>query len=334
MSQDPFDDLGRQLVAAAARTRSTWWRRAPRRGIAVALCGVSVAGTATAAVVVTQDGAPSAPAAGPLAAAPGVAPRSRTYEITVAPDLRAGAVGWCYDLQLRTAGRTTGSSSGCGPAWTAAMPLYGGGTTTVAGGVLEYAVVPPDVATVVFAGNRRIAPRPERSLPYDWEIAVLARPKSAAGSRPRLTRPTVRDAAGKVLPQRLDTYARGAPVRRLAGRPEFLEQTADGPALCKTSGKPRGFRVASAAVATGRPKVPELRNPAFLTCAATVLRKGRTRLNVAVLLNAENPAGTAAPLPEVPRWSTRRIGRAWLVVAGGSVGQRRATLAATRVEIP
>jgi len=54
---------------------------------------------------------------------------------------------------------------------------------------------------------------------------------------------------------------------------------------------------------------------------------GRTRLRAAILRDAENPAARAAPLPRTPGLSGRRLGPAWLVVAGGNTAERRRLLA-------
>ena len=65
--------------------------------------------------------------------------------------------------------------------------------------------------------------------------------------------------------------------------------------------------------------------PAFLSCATTVIYDGKRRYRAAVLLDANRLRARAPALPATPRFmSGRRVGDAWLVVFGGTSARERA----------
>ncbi len=317
MSPDPFDDLRAELVRAATRQRTPRLRVVGRRRTAVlGLAVLAVGGTATAAVV-TRTAEESAPLTATLPASPSV----RGYAISIGPDLRAGAVGWCTVTRFTAGGRPTVTGSGCGGAAGAGSGFVAGGFATFGEGVLRQAIVTRRVAAVVFPGNRRVVPRADPRLPFGWRAAVLYQSRGRFDpSRPSFE--TYEGADGRPIPRPTAQamFSRGVRSRKVT--------TARPAARCVIGATP-GFRVVDARVAVGAPKVPELEDPAFASCGRTVLRAGedRTRFDVAILRDAEDPAARAAPLPRTPGLSGRRLGPAWLVVAGGTAAERQRLLA-------
>ncbi len=316
---DPFDALRTELVGAAARQRASRRRVVGRRRTAaLGLAVLAAGGTATAAVV-TGTAEDSAPLTATLASSPS----SRAYAISIGPDLRAGAVGWCTVTRYTARGRSTGAGTGCGGAAGAGSGFVAGGFGTFGGGVLRQAIVTRRVAAVVFPGNRRIVPRADPRLPFGWRAAVLYEP----GSRFDPTRPAFEayegvDGRSIPGPAAQHVFSHGTASRKV---------TTARPAGRCVIGTARGLRVVKARVAVGVPTVPRLEDPAFFTCAETVFRRregGRTRLRAAILRDAEDPAARAAALPRAPGLSGRRLGPGWLVVAGGTAAERRRLLAA------
>ena len=92
----------------------------------------------------------------------------------------------------------------------------------------------------------------------------------------------------------------------------------------------RGLRPVSANLLTEFPtRSLGLAEPAFLSCATTVIYDGKRRFRAAVLLDANHPGAEAPSLPATPRFlSGRRVGDAWLVVFGGASAQERARVLA------
>ncbi len=318
MTPDPFDDLRTELVrAAAGRSAPRAWRRR-RHAATLGLAVLAVGGTATAAVV-SQTAEPSAPLAARLQAGAS----ARSYAISIAPDLRAGAVGWCTTVRFTSDGRPTGFAADCGGAAAGGVPSVAGAFGVAGRGLLRQEIVTRRVAVVVFPGNRRVVPRAEPRLPFGWRAAILYEPSARYDPR-RPDFASFEDARGRPIanPFSQSRFARGARSRKVTGAQ---------PATRCVIGAAAGFRVVHARVAVGKPRVPRLEDPAFGSCARTVFRRRggrRTSLNAAILRDAERPAARAATLPPTPGLLGRRLGPAWLVVSGGTTADRRELLAA------
>lgn len=330
LEQDLVDAARRQSRArrAAAGIRR---RRVPGRGLAIALCALLVAGTATAAVIGLRT-EPTKPLAGPIDDAN---PSARAYAISLVPDLRAGQAGWCGVMRLTKQGRLVSSGAGCGPLRAA------GGSQIVGGGIygrreeIAYAVVTENVAAVRFAKRTVVATRSDPRLPHGWRYAVAvlpAKPPPApappAGSNARTTAPAPvptrpfvpvsLDADGNELAATTpaDDRSRGARSRPV---------TRADPARRCVIGRADGYIAGYRRVALGSPRVPRrIEGRGFTTCAVTVFHTEERRggLKAAILLDAHDPSVRAAPLPRTPGLSGRRLGPGWLVVYGGSASQR------------
>jgi hypothetical protein len=343
---DPFDLLRDQLIRAASPRRR-------RRGTGLAFLAASLVlsgSAAAAAVTLTRNDERSAPLSGTFAAPSatpvpraGVAPpsaavtpvprtappsavatpvprRSETapapaatpvpaatrYVLEVMPDLTAGQAGWCAGVTLRS-GREVVGGRGCGPAARPGANLLVGGALAGTNG-LGYAVVGPEVARVDFGDGRRIVPRPDAGVPTGWRAAV---------ANTGALNITLFDHSGR----RVSSETHGD---RLHLRTRKVSPTRPPDAPCAIT--VRGLRPVSASLLTQFPETSlRLAEPAFLSCATTVVYDGEKRYRAAVLLDANHPGARAPDLPATPRvMSGRRIGNAWLVVFGGTSARERA----------
>lgn len=355
---DFIDGVERDLVDAATRRAhqrrsalTRFRRRAPRRGLAIAIVALLAAGSATAAVVTLTAAEPSRPLAG---AVDDAKPSVRSYAITLLPSLQTGQAGWCTILRLSSGGEPTSGGMGCGPARAA------GGNMIAAGGAfgprqnIEYVVATSNTRAVRFSDGQLVATRSDPTLPYRWRYAVAITagqpqpsvtppatatiPRTGRGantsraqatprpntppSRPPMSAPVLLDAHGRELASttRADNHARGARTRRV---------TQTQPAERCIIGTARGYRISTARVALGEARVaPRLQGRAFFTCARTIFRnpRSRTTLNAMILLDARHPQHRAAALPPTPALSGRQLGTGWLAIYGGNAEQRNALL--------
>jgi hypothetical protein len=313
-----------------------------RRGLAVALAGLLVAGTAAAAVV-SLDAEPSKPLAGPVKTS---APNARAYAISLLPEFRAGNAGWCSSLRFSTGGRTTSSGMGCGPARAAGGNMIAGGGVQFSRDNVQYVIATARVRAVRFGDDGPVvATETDPALPYDWRyaVAVVRRPrvdvapplpgkrspKSSAGLSKALQRavlrsqPVLLDEAGHTLPSvtRADRLSRGARSRRV---------TRAAPARRCVIGRAAGFPLGYARVSLGKPHTaPRLEGRAFASCAYSVFHRpgGRGGITVMILLDAQHPARQAADLPSTPGLDGRRLGPGWIAAYGASAAERAALLA-------
>jgi hypothetical protein len=297
---DPFEQLGDQLVRAAAP------RRRRHGGLAFVLITLALSGTAAVATVtLTRSDELSAPLRGtPSIAVP--TPAGADYVVEVMPDLTAGQAGWCAGVTLRSGADVVGGR-GCGPAARPGANLLVGGALMGPNGI-AYAVVGPKVARVDFGDGRRIVPRADAGVPEGWRAAVA----QTSGSDLKLL-----DAAGRTLSTQSHGDRQHLSVRKVS-------PTRPPDARCAIT--VRGLRPAAANLLTEFPtKSLGLAEPAFLSCATTVIYDGKTRFRAAVLLDANHPGARAPELPATPRFlSGRRVGNAWLVVFGGANATQRA----------
>lgn len=335
---DPFDQIAQQLRQAHTAnpdpeaTPVTHSRGRSRRIWAVSLlAGLTIAGTATAAVVVTSK--PSEPAAGQIGSATG---SPRDYTVTLTPLLQAGSTGWCAAAQIATDADAVGASS-CGQAPTKAYPVIasGGlmGTATPGGESLLYAVVDERVAAMKIGTGEKITPVRDPSLPPGFRAIVATPTKgedfvtSAFENENGIEIPAA-TAASSVGRQGV----RSVPTRDASRAPCSL--TAESPVAMDDQEVLRD-RPAPAPNANGRP---------FLACASSIVRISGRPYFVAILVDAKKPGQRPANLPGAvgaPEriqdlrggLSARRDGAAWLVVRGTDRGARRRVLAAVNSRI-
>ena len=352
---DFIDGFERDLVDAATRRAhrrrsaiTRFRRRAPRRGLAIAIVALLAGASATAAVV-TLTAEPSRPLAGAVDEAK---PSARSYAITLLPSLQTGHAGWCTILRLSSGDRLTSAGMGCGPARAAGGNMIAGGGAFGPRQNIEYVVATSRTRAVRFSDGQLVATRSDPRLPYGWRFAVAvtagrpqppltspatattprsganaSRPQSAPRrntppARPLMSAPVLLDARGHQLASttRADNHARGARTRRV---------TQAQPAERCIIGTASGYRVSAAHVALGHARIPpRLEGRAFFTCARTDFRiaGSRTTLNAMILLDAVSPQQRAAALPPTPGLSGRRLGPGWLAVYGGNAEQRDALL--------
>lgn len=346
---DPFDVLRDELVAAERRVRASdtlvaerrtlrarrrvpWLRRRP---LLLAAALVVASGSAAAAVVslTSEDSAPLAGTVPP----PSPTAVPRTYRIELMPDLRAGSIGWCSSVTLRSRGwRPIGASSGCGPAAPAGAAQIAGGVTTVnTKNVLLFAVVDARVAAIRLHNGRTIAARGDRTLPYGWKAAVAFLATDQGRIDPGDLDWTLQDANGAEISRapndRAGTKQAGTaslPARTVdARRPPHVRYA------IRARGLP-GLRAAAAQIAAGAPAhTPDVNGRAFLTRATTVYYLHGRRYRAAVLVDARDGRRAAADLPgATPRaeglfdasghLTARRAGAGWLVVEGSDADER------------
>ncbi|HWI70570.1 MAG TPA: hypothetical protein VNT55_01345 [Baekduia sp.] len=340
MSPDPFDVLRDQLVAAAApagvrASRRRRWRPLVLLAAALALGGTA---TATAVLLVGEDspplkgrvpGAPTNPAVGGI----------RRYAIGIAPDLRAGAAGWCSTVQLRGLKQASGGA-GCGPALLDGYPeIAGGGMTAGPANILNFAVVDRRVATVVMNDGRRIVPRADPGLPFGWRVVVAFTPMAPGSTDPPGTRLTLLDAGGHALAT-VPGRPGDPPVRSIPSLPTVKVDAHDPPArpcAIEHDDLPHLAALDQTIVRGDLTRRADIADRAFRTCSAALFRLDGVRLRAAVVVDARGPAHAPAALPRsyVPdHAAARREANSWLIVDGGTPGARRRLLAALTFHHP
>jgi hypothetical protein len=328
-SQDPFDLLRDQLVAAAAPAGVRARRRRRARPLVVLAAALALGGTATAAAVLTLGGEPSPPLKGRV---PGPADgAAREYTIILRPDLRVGVAGWCSSVQLRGRGEIMGGT-GCGDALSSATPMIAGGGMTVSRTkVIDYRIVDRRVAYVKLPDGRRIVPRADPALPFGWRAAIAFLP-APKGAPPGLDAVRLVAADGRVL-------AAGAShaVKRLPSRQVDAHRPPAVPCAIAHRALPHLAAIDQTIVRGDLAAPIDALGHPFRTCSAALFRLDGVRLRAAVLVDARGPAHAPAHLPRgyVPsRASARRTGRAWLVVDGGTKAARERLLSALAVHPP
>lgn len=348
---DFIDGLERDLVAAAERqapparaaaaTTAAGSTRGPRRlrgrrGLAVALTGLLVAGTAVAAVV-TLNPEPSKPLAGPVEDG---APKARAYAISLLPEFRAGSAGWCSSVRYSTGGRITSSAMGCGPPRAAGGNMIAGGFGLGRTENVQYVITTARVPAVRF-GDRVVATQTDPALPYGWRFAVVIVPgagidigPSAPGKPSTPSSQAVQRAVPAAQPALLDEAGRPLPGITPADRAyrgaRSRVVTRAAPAQRCVIGRAEGFALGYARVAQGTPRTAaRLEGRAFASCAYGVFHRPGKRgaMTVMILLDARHPTRKAADLPPTPGLDGRRLGPGWLAVYGASAGERAKLLA-------
>lgn len=308
---DPFHDLRRTLVGAAARQATVPRRRRRRRGLMAAAAALVIAsGTAAAAIIGGEE--PSLPLAGPV-----LGSTDTRYAVEIAPDLRPGSVGWCTFVRFRSSDRPLGYGGGCGAAASRGATVISAGTTvTRPRHAIAVAIVPERVARLRTPDGRLIIPSPSPMLPRGWRAAVSEvryTPKSA-------TRVL---GADNLVP----VDRQGHPLQ--AANPLPTTSPSAGP-RCKVIGGPKPRSVTAAGARPARAG-QSFEGRAFRSCWHASYRDG---LEAALLVDAEDPTRRAAELPGSRpladgrvvangRLLARRSGAGWLVVRGPSDSRAR-----------
>ena len=340
---DPFDALRDELVAAegrmaGGRQRSTWLRRRPLL-LAAALV---VASASAAAAVVSLTSEDSAPLSGTVPA-PSPSAAERTYRIELMPDLRAGAIGWCSSVTLRSRGwRPIGAATGCGPAAPADAAQIAGGVTAVnTKNVLLFAIVDRRVASVRLHDGRTIAPLADRKLPYRWKAVVAFLARQGGRFAVDDLQWTLQDAKGAPISSAPNEHA-GAKDAGTATLPTRAVDPRDPPHVrYAIRARPlKGLRAVSARIVTRAPtRTPDVNGRAFQTRATTIYYLHTRRYRAAMLVDARDPSRPAADLPgSTPRadglvdasgqLTARRAGPGWLVIEGADARERALVLQA------
>lgn len=339
------DDPG----SAPRRTRNgMWWLRRlwRRRPLAVVIGALVLCGSAAGAVI-SLASHKSAPLTGAVPSSPGLATAGFHYDISVIPDFEPDdAPGWCSYPRFSAGPKTrlardilAAQSVGggvCSPAYAGDPPvIIGGGENS-----LFWWIVSSRVAALRF-GSSVIRPLTNPRLPDGWKAVVaFSRAFNPVGRPPRLIHlltTTPLDATGRPI-----TFA---PVTRLARVPvRSIDPHHPPGGLCSLPavhlpGVTRQWEV----VATTIPRFGSaVTADALHSCARAWYQFGNAPvLSAAVLLNARDPNRRAPAPPDLRATGTpgvfsedggasgniaaRRLGRAWLVVQGGTP-QLRASL--------
>jgi hypothetical protein len=325
---DPFDLLRDQL-AAAAEAQPRRAQRRLRRPMWIVAAALLCAGAASAAVIAIS-GEHSQPLAG---RAPGLGPggAAAQYQISFYPRLAAGHTDWCTRAAVRS-GRSGAAGGGCGPAPTEAAPLIaGGGMGSTAPGVrsLLWLVVDKRVAQVRLPNGRSIEPRADPLIPYGWRSVVWF------GTLPRGDQAwRLLDANGREIPSDSLAGTRAAGTFPLATRTVDPYAPGAGCAI-RVARRPHIHALHERVVSEPAPRSTSINTHAFRACAAVALQTHGTRYRAAVLVDAQNPARLAAPLPGMAAGvsgrtpttangdiTARRAGLAWLAIQGPNPRQR------------
>lgn len=343
-SPDPFEQIATELrravdteahatnESAPVTPRHRRTRSAKLWGVA-AIIGLTVASTATAAVLVSSRS--SAP---PSGGADRNAPQARHYTVTLTPFIdKAGATGWCGAAQLTTSANAIGAAA-CGDAPAGANPVVisGGSMPRTASGVssILYAVVDGRVAAMKLGTGARITPTRDPSLP-DGLFAIIAPPRVGGDD---FATSAFEDRAGVEIPP----ATLGSLVPRQQSRSVSARAARSAP--CSIAGG-RGVAVGRQDVLAGAPR-PSPRSPGrpFLTCASTIVREQGRPYVVAILLDAKDPGATPANLQHAQNGAkskqelrgglaARRTTGAWIVVRGTDKNARRRIVRSVRAKV-
>jgi hypothetical protein len=334
--RSPRDPRRRPSPAASKRPRA----RRPTRAAALLAALVLGAGSAAAAVSLSQE---SAPPSGAVPASSVAALAFAHYSFEVFPQIEAGQAGWCAWVYSVVAGTKLGGGGSCGPG--------ASGTGTEApgspgrGASFVWVMVPGQVAAVRTAERRLIETVADPRLPLGFRVAV-AFAQSSAAFEPM----TPLDAHGRSL--------------SIAGLNHSLPPAGSALGVAPTvywrwpQAPPRGGCALRAAPGTGlheqwgrvvRHVSPASGVPAgtFLSCASLWLSFRGRQFYAALLLDAIHPGVFPNALPELvpvsghpgvyhrelPRREiavnsiqplvARRAGPGWLVVEGDTTLVRR-----------
>lgn len=272
-------------------------------------------------------------------------PPAPPFTLQVTPALQAGALGWQY---LEREG-SIGASGSCCSALTHPATIIGvskdlrrsPGPWSIAS-----VLTAPEVAAVSFEGRKPVLTHPD-GLPYGMRFAVL--PVKRTGATPvafNASGQLIKAKGFETLPKRHQFEGPYAPHAWTA------PAQPPSPAACEISASgSSGLASIGGSVVLHVTGYPLFESRAFQSCADTYYTLGGSRLQAAILLDAEHPGSRPAALPdmrpasgasglfEAPgrglmqlgggshQLTAKRLQGAWLVVTGGSgTAQQREVL--------
>jgi hypothetical protein len=265
---------------------------------------------------------------------PGLTPAGLHYDISVVPDLEPGDAGWCSYPRFWHPGRphqaTEIGAGTCAPALAGNPPVILGGGENA----LLWTIVSPQVAGVRVGPQGVIRPRSSPRLPNGWRAVVtFTTAFNPTSNPPRTPLPELipLDRAGHRIPLGDVRSLAAVPLRNVDPNHPPNGTCAIGGA--HVAGLTRQWEV----VATALPHFgSSVANGALFACAHSwyLSAPNAPAISAAILLNARYPEQPAPPLPDLHPTATpgvftedggsagditaRRIGRAWLVVQGGT----------------
>lgn len=287
-------ELQRILIDGARRKERTAGssrkaRFGGRRALMVALALVLVGG-ATAGAVISLS--PSKPLSGTLPHGPSDVGPSH-YRISVFPYMAVGWSGWCSSVVFNSDRSREATDYGCNPVESSGPLIAGGDEFGDPAGEYSYGIVSDSVAYVRLPNGVTVAPVSSPRLPPGTRVYFAVTRQSNA--RPLFRPMKLFDAAGR----RIDE----PPISR-ADAVEHLPQLAVNPyrpgaARCALRIAPAAHLAASSETVTPPLAWPRHQAGTFLACANATVALDGTKLGVAVLVNASDPAQPAPALPEL-----------------------------------
>ena len=332
---------------ARRRWRSLW--SGGRLGVVLAAV-VLAGGVAAAAVLLDQ---PSAPLAGrvPAGQQPGYAVAGGyRYRISLVPSLQVGRIGWCAAItttsksgQLESLG--TGS---CADAPTSGAPLF----APQVGQGLSFVFTAATVHAIQLPGSRPVLTTSAR-LPFGYRAAVFQYVEPTGRLASSTSDEQFGIAAVDASGEQISYDGSGMPNEPTKAWGPGQTPAAGSCSVTARAGANLTFGVGS--VVTSIVPAPRVVGAAFLPCLERNVRLDSTSPNslpidervmqIYVLLNASDPSAPAPPLSymqplpghpgifnnaELPLpdalsngMTARRVGNAWLAVAGGRSTQQR-----------
>jgi hypothetical protein len=287
-------ELQRILIEGARRQeRSAGAPRKPRFGgrrtLMVALALVLIGG-ATAGAVITLS--PSRPLSGTLPHGPSDAGPSH-YRISVFPYMAVGWSGWCSSVVFNSDRNREATDYGCSPVESGGPLVAGGGNFGDPAGEYFYGIVSDAVASVHIPNGTSVVPLGNPRLPTGTRAYFAVTRQSQMRLFPGLAK--LFDAAGQQISQ--PSISRDDAVEHL---PQLaVNPYSPGGARCALRMAPAAHLSALSETVTTPVAWPRHQAGAFLACANATFNLDRTKLGVAVLVNASDPTRPAPSLPEL-----------------------------------
>ena len=350
---DPFDVLRAQLVNAASVARAEtaarpalrlrWWQGGRPRPLAVVVAALMICGSAAAAALSLGSASeplsgqvPGRHLGGPLAAQLQSVAGDR-YQITVLPELSAGAAGWDTGFAFSRNGKLESGGQAGGLYPTASNPIFGGTgigyipARPSTGASVAFSLTGPTAAAIRFDG-RTIQTFTSARLPTGDRAAVFFMPAGAptpvvAGGFPQITGGTIQvpagpgrstrpipaaslvalDATGQIIPSSPSNTDAFPPtvfwqapdaVTASNHQPPYHGPTHPGAGACELGQSGlQGLTPEWGHTLAKITPVTDAQGELLLSCIDTHYYLNGWPLTAAVLLNAQDPGSTPGPLP-------------------------------------